>query len=50
MSVTNSEPGDECSISEIHTPLYEGAELSVLDSHLLLYQYALNKAGFHATD
>ena len=44
MSVTNSEPGDECSItalSEFHTPLYEGAELSVLDSYLLLYQYAL---------
>ena len=44
MSVTNSEPSDEggiASLSEFHTPLYEGAELSVLDSHLLLYQYAL---------
>ena len=44
MLVTNSEPGDEggiASLSEFHTPLYEGAELSVLDSHLLLYQYAL---------
>ena len=44
MSVTNSEPCDEggiASLSEFYTPLYEGAELSVLDSHLLLYQYAL---------
>ena len=44
ISVTNSEPGDEggiASLSEFHTLLYEGAELSVLDSHLLLYQYAL---------
>ncbi len=44
MSVTSSEPGDECgiaSLAEFHTPLYEGAELSILDSHLLLYQYAL---------
>ena len=44
MPVTNSEPSDEggiASLSEFHTPLYEGAELSVLDSHLLLYQYAL---------
>ena len=44
MSATNSEPGHEygiTSLEEFHTPLYEGAELSVLDSHLLLYQYAL---------
>ena len=34
----------ECRLSsmkEFHTPLYDDAELSVLDSHLLMYQYAL---------
>lgn len=34
----------ECRLSsmkEFHTPLYDNAELSVLDSHLLMYQYAL---------
>lgn len=34
----------ECRLSsmkEFHTPLYDDAELSVLDSHLLVYQYAL---------
>ena len=33
----------ECHLSmkEFHTPLYDDAELSVLDSHLRMYQYAL---------
>ena len=49
MSV-NTDPAElnhgeyECRLSsmkEFHTPLYDDAELSVLDSHLLMYQYAL---------
>ena len=43
-SVTDPELIRECGLSsmkEFHTPLYDGAELSVLDSHLLMYQYAL---------
>ena len=54
MSVTNSEPSDEggiASLSEFHTLLYEGAELSVLDSHLLVCVTGLlNEASFHGTD
>lgn len=43
-SVTDSELICECGLSsmkELYTPLYDGAELFVLDSHLLTYQYAL---------
>ena len=28
-------------LKEFHTPLYEGADLTILDSYLLLYQYSL---------
>ena len=43
-SITDPVLIHECGLSsmkEFHTPLYDGAELSVLDSHLLMYQYAL---------
>ena len=45
MLVTNSELYHDCcltSISDFHTPLYDGAELSVPYSLLLLYQYTLS--------